>query len=579
MNRNKFVTSLLFVSIIVLLGACTAAETPTAVEQASPIPEQIQPTQPEMTEQSAQPTDTQAPEETEPPTPASIESLTVLIDNDEGPITPANFNTFIGFWMIGWVYDPLFIRNPDLEVIPALATEAEQSEDGLTWDITLREDVSWHDGEPFTAEDVVFSYNFLIEAGRANNLSAVESVEAIDDFSVRIQLSNTDPFFLEEGLTATFIMPEHIWRDQEPASGELSQFQGQIGTGAYLLETVEPGEYYIFKTNPDYYRGEALVPEIVAKIVKDRTQQFNQLRTGEADAVLSSVPPSFVSELESNPDLELSKGSDFFNYIYYTNGSRPPFDNQQVRQAVANAIDSQTLVDVVLLEQGVQLPLSWYHPDLPWSLAIESPFDPDTAASLLDEADIVDTDGDGIREFEGENTNFEILCDVNNPVEVRSTELIAGWLDDVGIGASQNCLDIDTEVTMIWPNFVSIPNPDYDMAIWGWSSGTQFQRRFLRFLVGCDFGGIAWGNLSGLCDPELDALLEEFAVNPDPVRQEELNTEIQTRFAEFLPYIPLMSPGGNFAYRPERYDNWQYMRGTGIMTVWSFLPPEAASGE
>jgi peptide/nickel transport system substrate-binding protein len=211
---------------------------------------------------------------------------------------------------------------------------------------------------------------------------------------------------------------------------------------------------------------------------------------------------------------------------------------------------------------------------------IESDFNPEEAAVMLDEAGVTDSDGDGIREFEGENTNFEILCDVNNPVEVRSTELIVGWLEDVGISASQNCLDIDTEVTLIWPNFVSIPNPDYDMAIWGWSSGTQFQRRFLRFLAGCDFGDIAWGNLSGLCDPELDALLEEFAVNPDPVRQEELNSEIQTRFAEFLPYIPLMSPGGNFAYRPQNFDNWQYMRGTGIMTVWSFLPPEAAaSGE
>jgi len=565
------------VLVLLLMGACSSAATQTPEGGSIPTSQPVEPTQPVETEA---PTPTEAPQETEEPSPTSVESITVLIDNDEGPITPANFNTFIGYWMVGWIYDPLFIRNPDLEVIPALATSATPSEDGLTWEITLRDDVSWHDGEPFTAEDVAFSYNFLIEAGRANNLSAVESVEATGDYSISITLKNTDPFFYEEGLTSTFIMPEHIWRIQEPVSGELSQFQGQIGTGAYLLDTIEPGEYYIFKANPDYFRGEPLVQEIIAKIVKDRTQQFNQLRTAEADAVLSSVPPAFVAELGSNPDLAIAKGSDFFNYIIYTNGSRPPFDDQQVRQAIAKAIDSETLVRVVLLEQGVQLPMSWYHPDLPWSLLIESDFNPEEAAVMLDEAGVTDSDGDGIREFEGENTNFEILCDVNNPVEVRSTELIVGWLEDVGISASQNCLDIDTEVTLIWPNFVSIPNPDYDMAIWGWSSGTQFQRRFLRFLAGCDFGGIAWGNLSGLCDPELDALLEEFAVNPDPVRQEELNSEIQTRFAEFLPYIPLMSPGGNFAYRPQNFDNWQYMRGTGIMTVWSFLPPEAAaSGE
>ena len=75
-----------------------------------------------------------------------------------------------------------------------------------------------------------------------------------------------------------------------------------------------------------------------------------------------------------------------------------------------------------------------------------------------------------IRELNGANTDFGILCDVNNPVEVRATELISGWLKDVGIGSHQNCLDIDSSVALIWPNFVAVPEPDYDMGIWGWSS-------------------------------------------------------------------------------------------------------------
>ena len=130
-------------------------------------------TQPAATAETEPPAATEPPTEepTEAPAPTATPEpsgpLTVLIDNDEGPITPANFNTFIGFWMIGWVYDSLYIRTPELEPIPALATSATPSEDGLTWTITLREGVNWHDGEPFTVEDVIFSYNFLIEAGRA----------------------------------------------------------------------------------------------------------------------------------------------------------------------------------------------------------------------------------------------------------------------------------------------------------------------------------------------------------------------------------------------------------------------------
>jgi peptide/nickel transport system substrate-binding protein len=523
------------------------------------------------------PAQTQAPAAaTDAPTAVAEEKpLVVLMDNDEGPITPANFNTFIGGWMIGWVYDALYIQTPDLQPIPDLATSAVSSDDGLTWTITLREGVKWHDGEPFTVKDVIFSYDFLKKAGRANNLAAVESMEANGDYGLTLHLSEPQPFFLSEGLAATYILPEHIWKDQTPVSGELSQFQGMIGTGAYKLTKVEPGQFYEFDANPDYYRGAPLVPKIIAKIVKDRTQQFNQLRSSEADAVLSSVPPALVADLQSDSNIALAQGSDFFNYIFYTNGSRKPFDNPLVRHAIADAIDTKTLVDVVLLGQGVQLGLNWYHPDLAWSVNIPHVFDPVAAGKELDAAGLKDTDGDGVREFNGKKTDFAILCDVNNPIEVRATELIAGWLNDVGLGSHQNCQDIDSSVAQIWPDFVAVAKPDYDMAIWGWSAVPQARRGFVRFLTSCDFGVTGWGNLTGICDKPLDKLLDEFVSNINPTRTEELAVLIQERIAENLPFIPLMSPGGNFAYRPGAYDGWVYMRGTGIVPVWSFLPKEA----
>lgn len=550
-----FIVGIVCLSLI--LAACAS---PAATETAAPAETDV-------------PLVTEAP--TEAPTEVPVGPLTVLIDNDEGPITPANFNTFIGFWMVGWVYDSLYIRTPELEPIPSLATSATPSEDGLTWTVTLREGVKWHDGETFDVNDVIFSYNFLIAAGRANNLGAIDTMEANGDYGLTINLKEPQPFFLNEGLAGTFILPEHIWNAQTPVSGELSQFQGMVGTGAYKLVEVEPGQFYRFESNPDYFRGEPVVPELIAKIVKDRTQQFNQLRTDEADAVLSSVPPAFVEELQSSEGIALAQGSDFFNYIFYTNGSREPFDDPAVRQAISKAIDTKTLVDVVLLGQGVELPLNWYHPDLPWSLNTPHVFDPEAAATELEAAGLVDGDGDGIRELNGTNTDFSILCDVNNPVEVRATELIAGWLNDVGLGSSQNCLDIDSSVALIWPNFVAVAEPDYDMGIWGWSSGPQFQRGFIKFLTNCEFGTVGWGNLTGICDPELDDLVGQLTSNTDPSKTEGIGQQVQERFTENLPYIPLMSPGGNFAYRPAAYDGWVYLKGTGIVTIWSFLPEGA----
>jgi peptide/nickel transport system substrate-binding protein len=565
MRHKLYLVLSSLIGISLLLSACGA----TAATES---------TAPAETEAPAR-TDVPGEEPTGAPTtiPETSGPLTVLIDNDEGPITPANFNTFIGFWMIGWVYDPLYIRTPELEPIPALATSATSSEDGLTWTIMLREGVKWHDGEDFTVDDVIFSYNFQVAAGSAPQLEAIESMETNGDYGLTLKLSEPKPFFLNEGLAQTYIMPEHIWRDQTPVSGELSQFQGMIGTGAYKLVEVEPGQFYRFEANPDYFRGEPVVPEIIAKIVIDPDQRFNQLRSGEADAVLSSAPPALVSEFESSDELALATGSNFASFVFYTNGSREPFDKVAVRQAVAKAIDTRTLVDVVLLGQGVELPLNWYHPELPWAINIPHVFDPAAAAAELEAAGLVDSDGDGVREWNGTNTDFEILCDINKAVEVRATELIVGWLADVGIGSHQVCQDINTTVAEIWPNFVALPEPDYDMMIWFWSSTPQAQRGFIRFLTNCDFNGIGTRNLTGMCNEEWDALLAEFVSSADPERTEELSGQLQERFAENLPFIPLMAPDGIFAYRPERYDGWVYMKGTGIMTVWSFLPAGAQS--
>lgn len=507
------------------------------------------------------------------PLHAAPSTLTIAIDNDEGPITPVNFNTFVGGILLNYIYDPLLIEDPQLNVVPALAKEVKRSDDGLTYDLTLRDDVKWHDGHPFTAQDVVFSYNFIFKAGRAAGLAAMDKIEAKGDHEVILTLKKPNPFFDQAVFTKVQIFPEHIWKDQVPTSDKLVPFQGKIGTGPYMLAEVSPGEFYRLKANPDYYRGKPTVDELVIRIIKDRTAQFNALKAGEVGAVGVSVPAALVGDLATSTDIKIAQGADFFNYVIHMNEDRPPFNQLAVRRAIAKAIDRKKLVETAVLGRGTVLPLGYVHPALPWyHPTTDIPFDPAGAKTDLDAAGIKDTNGNGVREASGKDIDWKILCDTNNPAEVRAASLIAGWLTDVGLTTTPKCMDIDTAVTFVWPDFNAAKGRDYDLTTWGWSAVPETNRAFVNFFFNSDLTNVGWANVADYKDPKFDETLNTFVSTTDPKKLTDLDNQIQDYIAANLPLIPLFSPDGNFAYRPAAYDGWVYTKGLGIMPIWSFIP-------
>jgi peptide/nickel transport system substrate-binding protein len=502
--------------------------------------------------------------------------LVVLIDSDEGPLTPLSYRTPTGFWMTGWVYDTLYTRDLDFKPVPSLATAAAPSEDGLAWTIALRQDVKWHDGEPFTSADVLFTYQFLVQARRGDALAVIEKIEAHGDYAVVVTLRQPSPFFLTEGLTTAYILPAHIWRGQTPSDPQLRQFPATIGTGAYKLTQVVPGESYTFEANEDYFRGIPRVSQLIARIVSDPAEQVDQLRKRSAAASLTTMPPSVADDLSDIRRISLAEGSDSFSYVLYTNGSRTPFDQARIREAISLAINTQALVDEVLSGRGTALPASFYHYELPWAVGIPHLYDPEAAVALLDYAGMMDIDGDGIREWQGQNTDYAVLCNSDKPLEVETADLIVTWLNDVGIGAHAEYVDTGTQLARMWPSFAAIPDPDYDMAVFGWPGDSQSQESFLRYMLS-DPKTMGWANLTGMVDPELQAILTGFLIEGDLTRQQELSTTIQEQFADKLPMIPLMAPAGTYAYLPEKYAGWQYMKGIGIAPFWSFLPAQTAT--
>lgn len=508
------------------------------------------------------------------PTRAPVKTLVVAIDNDEGLLTPYNWNTWVGFMFLGYIYGSLYTRTPRWEWVPDLATGYTVSDDGLTWTVNLRQDVKWHDGKPFTADDVVFTHRFnLARAQQRGSPSNILSVEKTDDNQVIFRLQAPDPFFLEDVLEVP-IIPQRLWRDVEPSSERLS-VPIFIGTGPFRLVEEKPGEFYRLKRNDDYYGAKPPIEEILVQVIQDRATQVQRLQAGEIHAVLTSIPVVFIPALKNRPGIKLIFGSDFSNYNLYFNHDKAPFNDVRFRQAVARAIDRQQLTKDAL--QGYATPLTpgYYHPALPWTRKdLRLDYNLAEARKMLEEAGYKDADGDGVREYEGGQMEFTLLADANNPVEVRSAELIQTMLKEVGVRLEVRALDAQAITDRVWPGFVAKNGRDYDLCLFAWSARSQTQIRFASYLLHGDLVNKGWANIGGVNIPEMNALLDRLDAALDQKARYSALAEVQAKFSELMPWVPLFSPTGNFAYRPAAYDGWVYAEGYGIHNRWSFSPPQ-----
>jgi peptide/nickel transport system substrate-binding protein len=510
----------------------------------------------------------------ETPQPVPLKTLVVAIDSDEGLLTPYNWNTWVGATFIGYIYGSLYARTPQMAWVPDLATDHTVSDDGLTWTVNLRQDVTWHDGKPFTADDVVFTHQFnMMRAQRGGGASNLLSVEKTDEHQVVFRLLEPDPLFLEDVLEAP-IVPQRLWKDVDPKPERLST-PIFVGTGPFKLVEEKPGEFYRLQRNDDYYGAKPAVEEILVRVISDRAAQVQALKTGEVHAILVSVPASLVPTLKNRPDIKLVSGSDFSNYNLYFNHDKAPFNDVRFRQAVARAIDRQKLVKVVM--QGYATPLTpgYYHPALPWTRKdLNLEYNPAEARKMLEEAGYKDADGNGVREYDGREMSFTLLAEAGNPVEVRSAELIQTMLKEIGVRLEVRALDANAITDLVWPGFAAKNGRDYDLCLFAWSARSQTQIRFASYLLHGDLANKGWANIGGVNVPEMNALLDRLDTALDQRSQYSTLSEIQAKFSELMPWVPLFSPTGNFAYRPAAYDGWIYAEGYGIHNRWSFSPPQ-----
>jgi len=562
MKNNRQRIAVLLSALALIAAACGTTE-PETTES------------PETTAGTEGTTDTAAPATT---VAAAAEPVVVraAITGGEATLNPYTYvSGFPGWNLMMLQYDALMQFDLNGEPQPWLAETVTPSADLTVWELTLVEGVTWHDGMPVTAADVEFTFKYFVDnaAGRfARDLKGVESVVVHGDLGLTVTLSGPNPSFELAVLADVPILPQHVWESIESPTDHAYDISTNIGSGPYMLTGFTEDQSYRFAANPDYFRGAPEVDELVVVVFGDDSGPLAAIRSGEIDVIFERVSPEQIDLLDAQDPIDISQGPEFTTQMINFDTSKAPFSDLAVRQAMALAIDKSTVVDILYLGAATVGSPGWVHPGKTvYNTDVVAQFDPAAANKLLDDAGYLDTDDDGIREFDGGPMEFEMITNSSDSLRLRIAELTAEMLADVGIKVNVASVETATWEQAVWPGFDVNNGRNYDMAAWGWSAPVQANTVRIAELVHGD-PGIGFLNLTGFSDPEVDAVAEALAGETDPAVAEALVKELQVLLAERVPFILLAYPDGAYAYNSDVYDGWAFVAGQGIVSKVSLLP-------
>ncbi len=325
---------------------------------------------------------------------------------------------------------------------PDLAERWEVSEDGLAYLFKLREDIRWQDGQPVTADDVIFTVNLMQDPDfpgvpYLGDLWRSVTAQKLDDYTVRFLLAEPYPAFVD--YTTIGLLPAHLLEDVAAADLISHPFNLEpVGTGPYRLEQIT-AQYARLSANPLYHGDAPRLANIELRFYPSYQAAIAAYQSGEVEGI-GFVPPQAISDLQTTDSLNLYTARLSAYTLIYLNLQAPeqlPFFNEaKIRTALLMALDRQAIIDQALNGQGLVAsgPIrswSWaYNPNLP-----VIPHDPATAGGLLDEAGWIDRDGDDIRDRDGVPLAFRLLSD-DSPDKIAVAEAVSEQWRQIGVAAT-----------------------------------------------------------------------------------------------------------------------------------------------
>jgi peptide/nickel transport system substrate-binding protein len=387
---------------------------------------------------------------------------------------------------------------------PGLATSWEPNDDATEWTFHLREGVTFQDGEPFNADAVEATldhYRAAEGAGCSWIWGAVEEVEVVDEYTVKVKCSY--PAALDVIATSTFCggMISPAVTDQPK---EWFDAANGFGTGPYMYESYDKGQRLILTRFDNYWKGwqDNQFDKVVFEIVEDIVQRLQMIEAGEAD-ILREMPPDKVTQLQANPNLKTYIDPSYMHMQFLLNTQKAPLNDPLVREALAYSVPYDEVVErgegIFTQSRGAVPAAMWGHCDD----CFQYTYDPEKAGELLDQAGWVDTDGDGIRDKDGQPLHLLLTYTSGATAHAWPTELWVFPAAEVGI-------ELETQgmtYSAMWEYGRQDPQTAQDITIQQWWPTYVTPYDALFNMYHCQ-DEILY-NQSYYCNPEYDAMIDE----------------------------------------------------------------------
>ncbi len=428
------------------------------------------------------------------------QDLTYATTSDVVGLSPIDTNDSVSSAMIEQVYETLFTRDPETMEIKPLLAESYENPDDKTWIIHLKKDIKFHDGTPFNAEAVKYTFEQFKSkdraAPRASLLEPVESIEVKDENTV--VLKTTKPY--GPLLAALCHTNASIVSPKADKAGDLNK--NPVGTGPFVFEEWVQGDHVSLKKNEDYWQGAPKLDQVTMKVVPEYSTAVSMLQTGEVQFI-DAIPTEQLPRLKSIDSVEIQQKEGTPVYYLGFNMNKAPFNDLKFRKAVSYAIDREAYVKQLkglgIKNESIIGPKVFGYDEEAADAGYS--YDPEKAKQMLKD-----------NGYEGQKLT---LLAANRDSYMKMAEIVQSQLAEAG-------LEVEIE-TMEWGTFLdTTAKGDFDMTFLGWSNSTADGSELLYPNLHSD--NIGSSNRMSYNNSEFDKLVDASRVTVDQdVRKEKLN--------------------------------------------------------